>query len=101
MDSLGSVPAEERDFLYSTGSIPALGPTEHSIQRVTRALILGIKRPGREADQSSPFSAEVYIDGTMPPLPHTSLWHVAWLIKNRDNLIIIIIINHPWTTFLP
>jgi hypothetical protein len=37
----------------------ALGPTQPPIQRVTGALSLGVKRPGREADNSPPSSAEV------------------------------------------
>jgi hypothetical protein len=32
----------------------------------------GVKRPGREGDHSPPSSAVVKIDGTIPPLPHTS-----------------------------
>jgi hypothetical protein len=39
-------------FLYSTGSRPALGPTQPPIQYVTSALSLGVKRPGSEADHS-------------------------------------------------
>jgi hypothetical protein len=34
----------------------------------------GVKRPGREADYSSPFSAEVKNGGAIPPLSHTSSW---------------------------
>jgi len=29
----------------------------------------GIKRPGREADQTSPFSAKLRMTGAEPPLP--------------------------------
>jgi hypothetical protein len=36
-----------------------LGPTQTPIQWVSGALSLGVKRPGREADQSPPSSAEV------------------------------------------
>jgi len=36
-----------------------LGPTQPPMQRVPRALSLGVKRPGREADLSPPSSAEV------------------------------------------
>jgi len=42
-------------FQYET----ALGPTQPPIQWVPRALSLGVKRPGREADHSPPSSAEV------------------------------------------
>jgi hypothetical protein len=37
----------------------ALGPTHPPIQWVPGALSLGVNRPGREADHSSPTSAEV------------------------------------------
>jgi hypothetical protein len=44
-------------FLFTmTVSRPALGPTQPPIQG-TRSLSLGVKRPGREADHSPPFSA--------------------------------------------
>jgi hypothetical protein len=38
---------------------PALGPTQPPVQWVPRALSLGIKRTGREADHSLPSNAEV------------------------------------------
>jgi hypothetical protein len=41
-------------FSFATASRPALGPTQHPIQWVPEALSPGIKRPGREADHSSP-----------------------------------------------
>jgi hypothetical protein len=37
----------------------ALGPTQPPIQWVQGALYLGVKRPGRETDNSPPSSAEV------------------------------------------
>jgi hypothetical protein len=46
-------------FLFTTASRTALGPTQPPIQWVPGALSLGVKRPGREADHSSPSSAEV------------------------------------------
>jgi hypothetical protein len=46
-------------FLFTTASRMALRPTQPPIQWVPGALSLGIKRPGREADQSPPYSAEV------------------------------------------
>jgi hypothetical protein len=44
----------------------------------------GVKRPGREADHSHPSSTEVENGGGMSPLPHTSSWRGASLIKHRD-----------------
>jgi hypothetical protein len=44
-------------LLFTTASRPALGPTQPPIQWVPGFLSLGIKRPGSEADHSSPSSA--------------------------------------------
>jgi hypothetical protein len=46
-------------FLFTTGSVTALGHTQLPIQWVPGALSLGVKWPGREADRSPPSSAEV------------------------------------------
>jgi hypothetical protein len=47
------------------------------IQWVLEVLSPVVKRPGREADHSSPSSAEVKNVGATPPLSHTSSWHRA------------------------
>jgi hypothetical protein len=47
------------NFLFTTASRTALGPTQPPSQWVPGALSLGVKRPGREADHSPPSSAEV------------------------------------------
>jgi hypothetical protein len=65
--------------------IPVLGPTKPPIQRGPWPLSLGVKRPGREADLSSPYSTEVkecvelYLHS-----PSTPSWRGAQL-KHRDN----------------
>jgi hypothetical protein len=46
-------------FLNTTASIPALGTIQPPIQWVPEAPCLGVKRPGRGAQNSSPPSAEV------------------------------------------
>jgi hypothetical protein len=46
-------------FLFTTASRTALGPTQPLIQWVQGAISLGVKRPGREADHSLRYSAEV------------------------------------------
>jgi hypothetical protein len=56
-------------FLYSTQSIPALGPNQPPIQWVSGALSPGVKRMGREGDRSPPSSAEVKNGGAIPLLP--------------------------------
>jgi hypothetical protein len=56
---------------------PAVGPTQPPIQWEARALSLGVKGLGREADHSPPSSAEVKNDGAIPPLSHTSSWRGA------------------------
>jgi hypothetical protein len=46
-------------FLFITASIKAQGPTQPPIQWIPGALSLGVKWQEREADHSSPSSAEV------------------------------------------
>jgi hypothetical protein len=46
-------------FPFTTASRTALGPTQPPIQWVLAALSLGVKRPGREADQTPLSIAEV------------------------------------------
>jgi hypothetical protein len=48
---------EQEMFPIPTASRPALGLTRPPNQWVPRALTAGVKRLGREADHSSPFSA--------------------------------------------
>jgi hypothetical protein len=65
----------------------ALGPTQPPIQGVPRALSLGVKRSGREADHSPPSSAEVkecvelYIHS-----PNMPSWRGAQLKKAQEQL---------------
>jgi hypothetical protein len=63
LDDRGSrvrFPAGAVNFsLPTTASRTDPGPTQPPIQWVTGALSLGVKRPGRESDHSSPSSAEV------------------------------------------
>jgi hypothetical protein len=72
-------------FLFTTASRTALGPSQPPIQWVQGPLSVGVKRPGREADHSSPSSAEVkewlelYIHS-----PNTPSWLGAYL-KHWDN----------------
>jgi hypothetical protein len=70
-------PAGARDFVFSTESRLDLGPNQCPIKCVLGALPLHIKRPGLEADDSSPSSAEVKNSGIIIPLPHMSSWRGA------------------------
>jgi hypothetical protein len=54
-----------------------VGPTQSLIQWVPGALSPGVKRQGREADNSPPYSDEVKNGGAISPLCHTSSWHSA------------------------
>jgi hypothetical protein len=47
------------------------------IQREPGALSPRVKRPGREADHSSPSNSEVNNGGAIPLLPPMSSWHRA------------------------
>jgi hypothetical protein len=58
-------------FLFSTPSHPASYPIG------TGVVSPGVKRQGREADHSSPSSAEAKNVGAISPLPHMSPWHSA------------------------
>jgi hypothetical protein len=70
----------------TTGSRPALGPTQPRIQWVPGALSLGVKRPEREADHSPPSSSEVKNAWNYTSTPQYAF--MAWcLVKHRDNFI--------------
>jgi hypothetical protein len=52
-------PGGVKNFLFSTSSRPALGPTQPPIQWVPGALSPGVKQLWREADHSPPASTKV------------------------------------------
>jgi hypothetical protein len=58
--------------MSSVPSRPALEPTQPPVKRV--------KRPGREADHSPAFSAEVKNGAAIFPLPH--IVFMAWYLMN-------------------
>jgi hypothetical protein len=53
----------------------------------TRGNFPDVKKPGHEADHSTPSSAEVKNVAAIPVLPYMSTWHSASLINHRDNFI--------------
>jgi hypothetical protein len=75
LEGRGSVPCKRKISLFSTASIPALGPTLLPIQFVLEDPIQGVKQPRCDTDYSHSYSAEVKNDGA--PLPYTSSWHSA------------------------
>jgi hypothetical protein len=70
-------PARNKVFLLSTLSRPVVGPTQPLIQRVPGTVYPGLKRPGREADQSPPSNADVKNSEVIRPLHHVSSWYRA------------------------
>jgi hypothetical protein len=58
--------------IFYTPSRPALRSTKPPIQWVPGALFPGVKRPGREADNSTPASAEVKKMSIYKPSWHTA-----------------------------
>jgi hypothetical protein len=70
MDGGGSTPGRGKTF-FSFAQRPdqLWGPPSPWIPE---DLFPGVKRPGREADNSPPSSTELNNNGAMLPLPHTS-----------------------------
>jgi hypothetical protein len=70
-------------LLFTTAFRTALGPTQPPIECVPRDLSQGVKRPGREADQSPASSAEVKNAWSYTSTPQYVF--VAWcLVKHRQ-----------------
>jgi hypothetical protein len=74
-DGPGLIPSSARFFPSPRRADRPWGPTQPPVQWVPGALSPGVKRQGREADSSSPSSAEVTKGGGIPPLSHMSSWH--------------------------
>jgi hypothetical protein len=75
--SCSSSPGRVKNFLFSTPSRPALGPTQSPIQWVSWALSPGVKQPGREADHSPPTSTEIKKMWLYTSTPRTPSWRSA------------------------
>jgi hypothetical protein len=71
-------------FIFTIASRTALGPTQPPIQWVPGALSLGVKRLGREADHSSPCSAD-FKNAWSYTSTLQYVFMVWCLVKHRDN----------------
>jgi hypothetical protein len=78
-----SSPRRVNNFHFSIAFRQDLGPNQPPIQWVLEALSLIVKRPGREADHSSPTSAKVKKTWVYTQLSHTSSWRSSQLSKGR------------------
>jgi hypothetical protein len=74
LDDWGSIPGRRKIFLFSIVFRPVLGHIPLPIQWISGALFQKVKRQRREADHSSPTSAEVKNGTAIPPLHHKSSW---------------------------
>jgi hypothetical protein len=72
-----------------------MGPTQSPIQWVPGGLSLRVKRPGCDTDSLPPPSSELKKGTDIPPVPYTSSWRGAYLIKHRITLPLFVI-NY-WT----
>jgi hypothetical protein len=72
-----SSPGRVKNWLFSTSSRSALGPTQPPIQRIPGAISPGVKRPGREAEHSLHVVSRSRKRGSIHPLPHTPSWRSA------------------------
>jgi hypothetical protein len=90
-----SSPGTVKNFLFSTSSRPALGPIQPPIQWVPEALSPEVKRPGRQADNSPPASAEVkkmWICTSTPPYVFMALSTrktLPYLSRTRVNVAVL------------
>jgi hypothetical protein len=66
----GLIPGRRNIFFSSPQRPDPLWAIQPRIQWIPRALSLGIKRPGREADYSCLRRAEIKTSGAIPRLPH-------------------------------
>jgi hypothetical protein len=77
-------------FLFNTASREALEHNQPPTQWVPETISLGVKRPGREAAHSPPFSAEVKKRGAILLLPQYAF--MAWcLVREQGQLYFILL----------
>jgi hypothetical protein len=81
LDSRSSIPGRSKTFSALRRPDKNLGLTSPLIQWVPRGSFPGVRRPGLEADHSSPNIAEVNNGGAMLPLPHTSYFFLIFTVN--------------------
>jgi hypothetical protein len=69
-----SSPGRVENFRFSASSTPTLGPNQPLINGVLRALSLGVKRKGSEADNVPPTTAKVKKTWNYTSTPSTPSW---------------------------
>jgi hypothetical protein len=82
-------------FLFTTVSRPPLRPTQPHVQWVPWAIPLGVKRPERETDHSSPSSAEVKNACSYIATPAICLHAVVLSLKKSTGT------TFPFTFYIP
>jgi hypothetical protein len=80
LDDRGSNPGRGKIFIMSTTCRPTLGPTKPPIQWVRGSISPGVKRSGREADHSPPYTSPFY-----PELWTVFLMHVAEMYRQHTH----------------
>jgi hypothetical protein len=79
--------------LVAIASRPALGSTQPSIQWGPETFTLGVERPGREADHSPPYSAEVKNTWSCTSTPQYVFMSLQ-LFKHRDSFTFYLTLIH-------
>jgi hypothetical protein len=77
MDDRDSIPDRGSGFSFASASRLALGPVQPPILWVREDLTMGLKRPGREADYSSPSNAKVTNVWSYTSTPYTKVYPKA------------------------
>jgi hypothetical protein len=78
-------------FLYFIIFKSGLRPTQPLMQWVLGAVSPEVKRQGNEADHSPPSSTKANKGEAVFPLPYTSSWRGAQLIKARDSFVFVLL----------
>jgi hypothetical protein len=81
LDGSGSISGSASFFLFYTAFRQALRPTQY----FPGSLFPGVQKPGREADHSPPYFAEVKNGGTIIPLLYMPSCRGALIINHREN----------------